>query len=137
MLVLDVDRLKSLNDSYGHLAGADAVRIVGHLIARHLPERAVACRFGGDEFVVAIPDCQMEQAVEVAERLRLAVLNDQPVLASRTFPSGTLSISVGAVSRFIARDEDTLKAGEVLFQAADDALYRAKQMGRNSVSTGQ
>jgi diguanylate cyclase (GGDEF)-like protein len=137
VLVLDVDRLKLLNDSYGHLAGADAVRTVGHLIAEHLPERAVACRYGGDEFVVAIPDCQMDQAVEIAEGLRLSVSNEQPVLAARTFPAGTLSISVGAASRLIAKDSDPLKAGEGLFQAADDALYRAKEMGRNGVSIGR
>jgi diguanylate cyclase (GGDEF)-like protein len=137
ILVLDVDRLKSLNDSYGHLAGADAVRTVGQLIAHHIPARAVACRYGGDEFVVAIPDCRMKQAVEIAERLRLSVSKEQPVLATRTFPSGTLSISVGTASRFIAKDADSLAAGEELFQSADHALYRAKEMGRNGISTSQ
>ena len=137
VLVVDVDHLKSLNDSYGHLAGAEAVRIVGHLIAQHLPERAVACRYGGDEFVVAIPDCQMEQAVGIAEGLRLSVSNEQPVLATRIFPSGTLSISIGTASRFVAKGVDSLKAGEGLFQAADHALYRAKEMGRNGVSTSR
>ncbi|MCM3869107.1 MAG: sensor domain-containing diguanylate cyclase [Pyrinomonadaceae bacterium] len=135
VLVLDVDRLKSLNDCYGHLAGADAVRTVGHLIAQHLPRRAVACRYGGDEFVVAIPDCHMEQAVKIAEDLRLSVSNEQPVLATSTFPSGTLTISVGAASRLVGKDADLLAAGEELFRAADQALYRAKEMGRNSVST--
>jgi diguanylate cyclase (GGDEF)-like protein len=136
VLVLDVDRLKSLNDSYGHLAGADAVRTVGHVIARHTPACAVACRYGGDEFVIAIPDCRMDQAVELAERLRLSVLNEQPVLATRTFPSGTLSISVGTASRNIRRDADLSGAGEEQFRAADQALYRAKEMGRNSISSG-
>jgi diguanylate cyclase (GGDEF)-like protein len=137
VLVLDVDRLKSINDSYGHLVGADAVRTVGQLIAHYLPARAVACRYGGDEFVVAIPDCQMEQAVEIAERLRLSVSNEQPVLATRSFPSGTLSISVGTASRFIAKGTDPQKVGEELFKTADQALYRAKHMGRNAVSTGR
>jgi diguanylate cyclase (GGDEF)-like protein len=105
-------RLKSLNDSYGHLAGADAVRIAGHLIAHCAPARAGACRYGGDEFVFALPDCRLEHAVEIAERLRFSVLNEQPVLATRTFPSGTLSISVGIASRFIEKDGDPLAAGE-------------------------
>jgi diguanylate cyclase (GGDEF)-like protein len=134
LLVLDVDRLKSLNDKYGHLAGADAVRIVGHLIALHLPARAVACRYGGDEFVVAIPDCQPGEGVEIAERLRHSVSNAEPVLATRAFPSGTLSISIGAASRRIGKDAD-LSWGEELFRSADEALYRAKEMGRNGVST--
>jgi len=136
VLVLDVDRLKSLNDCYGHLVGADAVRTVGQLIAHYIPTRAVACRYGGDEFVVAIPGCQREQAVAIAERLRLAVSNEQSVLAARSFPSGTLSISVGTASRFIAKGTDPLKVGEELFRTADQALYRAKEMGRNAVSTG-
>ena len=137
VLVLDVDHLKSLNDSYGHRTGADAVRTVGHLIAQHVPARAVACRFGGDEFVVAIPNCQVAQAVEIAEQLRLSVLEEQPVLATRAFPSGTLSISVGTASRCVGKDADPFEVGEELFHAADQALYRAKEMGRNGVSASQ
>jgi len=133
VLVLDVDRLKSLNDSYGHLAGADAVRIVGHLIVQHLPARAVPCRYGGDEFVVAIPDCRLEEGVEVAERLRHSVSNAQPVLATRPFPSGTLSVSIGVASRLIGKDADLSWAGEEVFRSADEALYRAKELGRNGV----
>jgi diguanylate cyclase (GGDEF)-like protein len=135
VLVLDVDRLKSINDNYGHLAGADVVRIVGQLIAQHVPARAVACRYGGDEFVVAVPDCRPEEVVEIAERLRQSVSNIQPVLATRPFPSGTLSISIGAASRLIGRDADPTWAGEELFRSADEALYRAKEMGRNGVCT--
>src|SRR6476660_8612315 len=136
ILVLDVDRLKSLNDQYGHLAGADAVRTVGRVIANHTPDRAVACRYGGDEFVVAIPDCRKEEALEIAERLRLSVSNEEPGLATRPFPAGTLSISIGAASRLIEKDQAPLDVGEQLFRAADHGLYRAKAMGRNGVSTG-
>ena len=136
ILVLDVDRLKSLNDQYGHLAGADAVRTVGHVIANHTPDRAVACRYGGDEFVVAIPDCRKEEAREIAERLRLSVSNEEPVLATRAFPAGTFSISIGTASRFIEKDDAPVEIGEQLFKAADHALYQAKAMGRNGVSTG-
>ena len=133
VMVLDVDRLKSINDSYGHLAGGDAVRTVGHLIAQHLPARAVACRYGGDEFVVAVPDCRVREGIEIAERLRCSVSSAKPVLATRAFPSGTLSISIGAASRLIEKDADLAWAGEELFRSADEALYRAKEMGRNSV----
>jgi diguanylate cyclase (GGDEF)-like protein len=133
VLVLDVDRLKSVNDKYGHLAGADAVRTVGHLIAQHLPERAVACRYGGDEFVVAIPDCQSGESVEIAERLLHSVSRAQPILATHAFPSGTLSISIGSASRIIEKEADLSWAGEELFRSADQALYRAKEMGRNGV----
>jgi diguanylate cyclase (GGDEF)-like protein len=79
----------------------------------------------------------MEQAIEIAERLRLSVSNEQPVLAARSFPSGTLSISIGISSRFIAKGKDQLEVGEEMFRTADQALYRAKEMGRNAVSTGR
>ncbi len=62
LLVLDVDRLKSLNDRYGHLAGAEAVRTVGHIIGQRLPSDAVGCRYGGDEFVVAVPQSTAAEA---------------------------------------------------------------------------
>ena len=139
MLVLDVDRLKSLNDRYGHLTGADAVRTVGRLIAARLPPEAVACRYGGDEFVVAVPRSTSSRANDLADDIRRAVNETAPVLAGLSFPAETLSISVGVASRSgedvrsIADDND---AGEALFRAADAALYRAKACGRNHVSVG-
>ena len=133
LLVLDVDRLKSLNDSFGHLAGADAVRIVGHLIASHIPSKAVACRYGGDEFVIAVPECTVGQAVRLGESLRRAVQEVQPTLASHLFPARTLSISVGAAT-LERESQRPHKEAEELFRAADRALYRAKEQGRNRVS---
>jgi diguanylate cyclase (GGDEF)-like protein len=135
VLVIDVDHLKSLNDRYGHLAGADAVRTVGKLIAQHMPANSVACRYGGDEFVVAIPNCGNKEAKKIAEHLCQSVSEAQPVLATAPFPEGTLSISVGTASRQITRESDLLEAGEELFRSADQALYRAKDLGRNGVST--
>jgi GGDEF domain-containing protein len=73
LLVLDLDRLKSLNDVHGHLAGAEAVRTVGQLIAAGVPGEAVACRYGGDEFVVALPRTTRGRARKTAEGLRHAV----------------------------------------------------------------
>ena len=133
LLVLDLDRLKSLNDNFGHLAGAEAVRTVGHLIAKYIPPSAVACRYGGDEFVIALPEHTTEQAVEVAETLRQAVYDIQPTLVGRAFPAGTLSISVGAAGQLVCATGGTAQEGEALFRAADQALYRAKEQGRNKV----
>jgi diguanylate cyclase (GGDEF)-like protein len=103
MLVLDVDRLKTINDTYGHLAGAEAVRLVGHTLAAHLPPGAVACRYGGDEFAIAIPNCGRTLAGTYAEELRGAVHRVAPVLAGRPFAAGALSISLGLAS---LNDED-------------------------------
>ena len=143
LLVLDLDRLKSLNDTHGHLAGAEAVRTVGRLIAEGLPGGTVACRYGGDEFVVALPGCDEARARAIADDLRGAVNGCAPVLAGLPFPAGTLSISVGIACRSFAgrppsRDpalDDV--AGEDLFRAADAALYAAKAGGRNRVAVSR
>jgi diguanylate cyclase (GGDEF)-like protein len=142
MLVLDVDRLKSINDVHGHLAGAEAVRTVGSVLATDLPAEAVACRYGGDEFAVALPGHTADQALKVAGDLRHAVAGIAPVLAGISFRRGTLSISVGVAcldsqprrKPGIAVPPSPHTSGEVLFKAADDALYRAKRDGRNRVS---
>ena len=137
LLVLDLDRLKSLNEEFGHLAGAEAVRAVGRLIAGHVPPGAVACRYGGDEFVVALPQHTTAQAVEVGEALRQAVHDAQPTLVGREFPAGTLSISVGVAGRLFGGAGGAAQEGEELFRAADRALYRAKDQGRNRVCAAE
>jgi two-component system cell cycle response regulator len=140
LLVLDVDRLKSVNDQYGHLTGAEAVRTVGRIISERLPPDAIGCRYGGDEFVIAIPRATPFLVQRIADDLCRAVHNSAPVLSGRPFTVGTLSISIGGIcasvdhgapSRAVsARD---IEAGESLFRAADAALYRAKAKGRNQV----
>jgi diguanylate cyclase (GGDEF)-like protein len=141
LLVLDVDHLKALNDRYGHMTGAEAVRAVGHLIAERLPPEAVACRYGGDEFVIAVPHGGLPGAQQLADDLRRAVRECAPVLAGRAFAAGTLSLSVGVASaafnpggapdELARRDRED---GEALFGQADAALYRAKTNGRNQVA---
>jgi diguanylate cyclase (GGDEF)-like protein len=140
LLALDVDRLKSLNDTYGHATGADAVRTVGRILAAHLPPEAIACRYGGDEFAVAIPRCTRLVVHVVATDLCRAVSGAAPQLAGRAFTAGTLSISVGAScwsSDRGARSQAAIagdgKTGDMLFREADTALYRAKAGGRNRV----
>src|SRR6185436_12734784 len=112
-------------------AGADAVRTVGQIIGSKVPTRAVSCRYGGDEFVVAIPSCDENEVMKIARKLCTSVATKEPVLANVAFPPGTLSVSVGAASRRISRTADSIECGEDLFQAADRALYRAKGLGRN------
>jgi two-component system cell cycle response regulator len=139
LMVLDVDRLKGLNDEHGHLAGAEAVRTVGRLIAECMPPAAIACRYGGDEFVIALPNYSASTASILADTLRGAVHADAPELAGQPFPQGTLSISIGLVVReFNDRlidmsSQSTDELGEALFRAADEALYIAKRAGRNRV----
>ena len=138
LAVLDVDRLKSINDVHGHLAGADAVRGVGQIIDAWLDDDAFACRFGGDEFVIALPGRDVAAATAEAEKLRASVHAAAPVLAGVPFPSGTLSISVGLACRThfdnsSAGTDGYAEIAEVLFRAADHALYVAKGAGRNQI----
>ena len=139
MLVLDLDRLKTLNDTYGHLTGAEAVRHVGHVLATELPADAVACRYGGDEFAVCVIGRTEAEVRVIAERLCRAVHGSSPVLAGRAFQAGTLSISVGVAAREWADRKSAdiadldVTAGESLFRSADEALYGAKSRGRNQV----
>jgi diguanylate cyclase (GGDEF)-like protein len=133
MFVIDVDRLKSINDAHGHLAGSEAVRLVGHTLAKHLPSEAVACRYGGDEFAVAVSSCGDSHARSLAEALRGSIHALAPVLVGRSFPRGTLSISVGIASlnTGACNSATDVAAGEALFASADHALYVAKRRGRN------
>src|SRR5262249_50794337 len=113
-----------------------------HLVASRLPRAAIASRFGGDEFVVAIPACTAAEAWKIAEDLRTAVHESAPTLAGVPFPPGTLSISIGlastgtVVTGLDRTDVSDHGAGEALFSAADRALYVAKSGGRNRVSDG-
>ena len=133
MLVLDVDGLKAINDAHGHLAGAEAVREVGHIIAHGLDGRAVACRYGGDEFAIVMADCDARASFDAAETLRKAVEGHQPVLAGRQFPAGALTVSIGIALYLSEGTRHPELVGEELFRAADHALYQAKLDGRNRV----
>jgi two-component system, sensor histidine kinase LadS len=140
LLVLDLDGLKALNDEHGHLAGAEAVRTVGRIIASQLPSGGFACRYGGDEFVVAIPGRADPAADRIASAILQAVSSTAPVLAGVALPPSTLSVSIGMArldgSTRHGRggamlDDDQM--GEALFREADAALYAAKRNGRGRV----
>jgi diguanylate cyclase (GGDEF)-like protein len=136
MLVLDLDNLKSLNDRYGHLTGAEAVRTVGRIIADRLPAGAIACRYGGDEFAIAVAPCGSGQLLRAATELRVAVQSSDPVLAERHFAAGTLTVSIGGscvCMEMTAPECAPADIGEDLFGQADRALYRAKAGGRNQI----
>ena len=121
LLVMDVDNFKKFNDAYGHLAGDRVLATVADVIRETTREIDTPARYGGEEFVVVLPETQMEAAVEVAERIRL-------VMASRIFDGRRVTISIG-VAEFPAHGGDP----EALIAAADAALYRAKEEGRNRV----
>jgi diguanylate cyclase (GGDEF)-like protein len=123
LLVLDIDNFKAYNDKHGHLAGDEAIKIVGTALRRHARKPVLACRYGGDEFCVILPGTDAETAAAIAERLRASV-------AAARSGDLTITISVGYASVADA----VFESHENLFDAADAALYVAKENGRNRVA---
>lgn len=127
MLVMDLDGIKGINDQHGHLFGAYTISESGKLIARIIAHKGIGCRFGGDEFIAALPGCDLDATVAVGEQIRAAI-------SAHVFEREGIrlhpGISVG-VSAFPAHAADALS----LFQSADEALYRAKRGGKNQVCT--
>jgi two-component system, cell cycle response regulator len=127
VLVLDIDFFKSVNDTHGHDAGDDVLREFAVRLKKSIRGIDLACRLGGEEFVVVMPDTDMAVAAMVAERLRRRIAAD-PFPISRGERKVEVTISIGLAA--LAGAEDS--AANVL-KRADQALYRAKRDGRNRV----
>jgi diguanylate cyclase (GGDEF)-like protein len=123
ILMIDVDHFKKINDEYGHLAGDQVLREVGHMITQTIREVDIAGRYGGEEFCVILPDTDKQGALLAADRVRLAIA-DQKIRAYDASVHVTVSIGVATIP------EDAHHMGE-LMDKADWALYRAKRLGRN------
>jgi diguanylate cyclase (GGDEF)-like protein len=128
LLVIDLDHLKAVVDTEGHLVGSRTIATVGRLIGERLRAGDVAARFGGDEFVVLLPATTTGEACEVAERIRAAI-------AACERPDG-LDVDIAAVTASIGVATAPTHAhdGETLFRAADAAMYAVKQTRRNGVA---
>ncbi|MDN3556253.1 sensor domain-containing diguanylate cyclase [Halomonas maura] len=130
LIIGDIDHFKTFNDSYGHQAGDEAIRSVGQTLSENLREADKACRFGGEEFVIILPECDAEAARQVAERVRNAV--EARVFHIDGERTAQVTISLGVATS--AGNSDTL---ETLLKRADFALYKAKEHGRNRVKSGR
>jgi two-component system chemotaxis family response regulator WspR len=129
LCMIDIDHFKTLNDTLGHLQGDRCLKLVAAAIRNNLRSPAdVVARFGGEEFVILLQNTDLNAASEVAERIRRAILD----LAhpNPDAPGGIVTASVG-----IAELKSAPLVIQTLLDTADHALYRAKQSGRNRVST--
>jgi two-component system, cell cycle response regulator len=134
-LMIDIDRFKSINDGYGHLAGDNALKEVAHRIEAQIRSMDTAARFGGDELAILLPESTAADAARLAERIRDVIAATPFALNSQISRNLTVSVGVAAVSP--GRDETDLKAlADRLVADADAALYRAKALGRNRVQVG-
>ncbi|MGH8193485.1 MAG: GGDEF domain-containing protein [Woeseiaceae bacterium] len=127
LIMIDVDRFKSFNDKFGHVAGDRALSAVAHILQKQFRPRDLLVRFGGDEFAVLLPGVEIDEAFSIADRVRDAV-------SRSTGESSDSLIQVAVqISMGVAQLEKESNF-EALLRTADAALYRAKDAGRNTVS---
>jgi two-component system cell cycle response regulator len=126
-LVIDIDYFKSVNDTYGHDAGDEVLREFASRVSANVRGIDLACRYGGEEFVVVMPDTDKSFAYSVAERLRQSVEANH-FLLSRAPEGIRVTVSIGIACSLGNQD-----SAESLLRRADEALYRAKREGRNRV----
>jgi diguanylate cyclase (GGDEF)-like protein len=126
VVMVDLDHFKRLNDAFGHAAGDFALRLVGQFLQSNVRAEDIACRFGGEEFVIILPKASAEDTRRRAEALRLSIRSLRADPGGPSFSTVTMSVGVAAYPQHGATRES-------LLLAADEALYRAKAGGRDCV----
>ncbi|NEO26453.1 MAG: diguanylate cyclase [Kamptonema sp. SIO4C4] len=124
IILLDVDRFKQFNDTFGHNAGDRVLRVLSHFLKRNIRQSDVVCRYGGEELLLILPEATLADSYQRAEQIRQRV--ERLKIKHHGQRLGSVTISVG-ISGF----PDHGETGEDLIQAADKALYQAKHQGRN------
>ncbi|MEO7065380.1 MAG: diguanylate cyclase [Rhodanobacter sp.] len=127
LIFLDVDHFKQFNDSHGHLAGDQALRVVAEAIVKCVPANAVVARYGGEEFACLLFDLDLAGTHTIAEKVRAEVEGRAVHITGKG--SHHVTISLGVACRIV----DSEEAGLALLRAADEAQYEAKRAGRNCV----
>ncbi len=125
LLLLDLDNFKRVNDSFGHPAGDELLRRIGAILRQQARRNDVYCRYGGDEFIVVMPETIKSEAAVVADRIRKSI-------QEMTFVSGNSLVNT-TVSIGVASYPQDVTSKQALVKAADDALYAAKEDGRNAL----
>jgi diguanylate cyclase (GGDEF)-like protein len=122
LIMLDIDHFKQFNDSFGHPAGDEVLHRVGSILNTGVRANDLVARYGGEEFVVLLPATGAEEALHVAERLRIAI-------SSRTWPHRQVTASFG-----VATTSPDLSTAATLLSQADQALYESKRRGRDAAT---
>jgi diguanylate cyclase (GGDEF)-like protein len=127
LIIADIDYFKNYNDAHGHMEGDKILKGVASSIMSSVRTHDVTARYGGEEFSIILPNTNKNDAMRLAERIRLNI-SKQPFPYKETQPNGNLTISLG-----VASFPEDVKEPDNLIKKADDALYRAKEKGRNRV----
>jgi diguanylate cyclase (GGDEF)-like protein len=126
VIMTDIDHFKQVNDTYGHQEGDQVISQVGRYIGAMVRRYDTAVRYGGEEFVAVLPDTPLENALQFAERLRLGV---QQLSFAGSIKDLTVTLSFGVATFPLG----AIDCPDSLVRQADEALYRAKEKGRNRV----
>lgn len=129
LVMLDIDHFKKVNDTYGHLTGDDLLRVIAKTLRDYVKGKDIVCRYGGEEFVILLPDTPLIGAVTVAENIRRHFAQMSWKQKSTGVSLGKVTLSAGVSA---ARSGETM---ETFVQRADVALYQSKRMGRNRVTS--
>jgi len=124
-LAIDIDHFKKVNDTFGHFIGDKVIQRIAKTIQSHIGEQDLAVRFGGEEFVVVMANTPISEAKEIAEKIRISISKMKLKQRDTNTYLPPISVSIG-----IAQN-DNISDWTSLFQQADDALYQAKNSGRN------
>jgi diguanylate cyclase (GGDEF)-like protein len=127
IIMLDIDHFKQVNDRLGHAIGDAVLRQMGSFLLEHIRGSDIACRYGGDEFILILPNASLETAQKRAENIRTKIKD--LIVAPYDKLLGELTLSLG-VSAFPNQGSTSAE----IFRAADAALYHAKEAGRNRVA---
>jgi len=130
VMLLDIDHFKRYNDTFGHAAGDEALRFVAEALLFSVRAEDLAVRYGGEEFLVLLPECSLQQAAIRAEEIRKR-LKELYVARQGELP-GPVTASIGVAAFPVTTDQV-----ELLLKSADDALYKAKHAGRDRVAVAQ
>ncbi len=126
IIMIDIDRFKNLNDQYGHIIGDNVLKLIVEKLNDSIRKTDIMGRYGGEEFVVALPQTTKDEALKIAEKLRYTIEKSKLITKKHGILSLTISLGVASIS------EESKEISDIIEQA-DKALYQAKDMGRNLV----
>ena len=123
LMMIDIDDFKKVNDTYGHQKGDEVLKKIGQLLNTNVRDMDTAARYGGEELVVIMPNTTINQAYEIADRIREDI-------SKLKFESFSVYVSIG-----VSQTDENINSAEKVIKAADEALYKAKNSGKNKVVT--
>jgi len=122
LILFDIDHFKKVNDEFGHMAGDEALKHIVKLCLETIRESDILCRWGGEEFLILLKECSLEDAYEISEKIRETIQNTPLIYKGKEIFS---TISLGVSRYHLPEREDSF------IVRADNLLYKAKQNGRN------